>query len=165
MIGRIGTCDPITSAHERTLSADNACSQPITSVWQTNFEMERFPLIYWWGNPGNLLKSSARKHQEVNVFCFVFRFLFFFRRCFRSERKYLKDNKDNKLLLASAICTDSCPWFASQNRQYPWTTVHAYFLAQSSLLFIYMGSIWPWPILSHIWVWYGSCPYWNHIWV
>ena len=31
-------------------SADNARSQPITPVWWTNFKMERFSSIYWWGN-------------------------------------------------------------------------------------------------------------------
>ena len=42
MIGGIVTRDPITSAREQTLSVNNARSQPITPVWQTNFKMERF---------------------------------------------------------------------------------------------------------------------------
>ena len=45
MIGGIVTRDPITSARERTLSADNARSQPITPVRRRNFEMERFSSI------------------------------------------------------------------------------------------------------------------------
>ena len=39
------TRDPITSARERTLSADNVRSQPITPAWRTNVEMERFSSI------------------------------------------------------------------------------------------------------------------------
>ena len=97
---------------------------------------------------GNLLRKQCQKAPRSRGV--LFRVLFHC--CFRCERKYLKDNKDNKLLLASEICTNSCPWtlsvprssqlpeselFASLNRQYPQTTVCAYFLAQSSLLFIY----------------------------
>ena len=39
----------------------------------------------------------------------------------RCERKYLKDNKDNELLLASEICMNSCPWTLSvpQSPQLP----------------------------------------------
>ena len=128
MIGGIVTRDPITSAHERTLSADNARSQPITPVWRTNFEMDRFFSICWWGNLGKLLRKQCQTSTKKST-CFVL----FSRRCFRCERKYLKDNKGNKLLLASEICAHSCPWTLSVPR----TTIRAYFLAQSSLLFIY----------------------------
>ena len=101
------------------------------------------------------LVEKAVPESTKNSTCFVSCFVLF-RGCFRCERKYLKDNKENKLLLASEICTNSCPWtlsvprssqlpssfalgqlFASRSRQYPRTTIRAYFLAQSSLLFIY----------------------------
>ena len=115
VIGGIVTRDPITSAHERTLSADNARSQPITPVWRTNFEMDRFSLIYWRGNLGKLLRkqcqtSTKKRRVLLRVLCCFVPLLI------RCERKYLKDNKGNKLLLASEICTNSCPWTLSVPR-------------------------------------------------
>ena len=65
----------------RVITAANARSQPITPVWRTNFEMERFSSVYWWGNPGNLLKKQYQKAPRSRrvllrvLFCFVSRLL------------------------------------------------------------------------------------------
>ena len=107
------TWDPITSARERTLSADNAHSQPMTPVWRTNFEMERFSSIYWWGNLETCWESSAIKHQRVDVFCFVLFRATAFAVVIKDDDE---DHKDNKLLLASEICTNNCPWTLSLPR-------------------------------------------------
>ena len=64
---------------------------------------------------GNLLKKPCQKTPRS---WHVLLRVLFPRHCFCCERKYLKDDKDNKLLLALKICTDSCPWTLSV----PWSS-------------------------------------------
>ena len=58
-------------------------------------------------------ESNAKKHREVDTFCFVFCFVF---APLLSLWEEMNDDKDTKLLLASEICTDSCPWTVSVPR-------------------------------------------------
>ena len=73
MIGGIVTRDPITSARERTLSADNTRSQLISPVRRTNFEMERFSSISSEGIRKLVQKAVPESTKKSTCFasCFV----------------------------------------------------------------------------------------------
>ena len=99
---------------------------------------------------GNLLRKQCQKAPRS--------FVLFLHCCSRCDRKYLKDSKNNKLLLASEICTNSCPWTLSvpQSSQLPSSncsllrtdnilgqlSVHNYFLTQSSSIVIVNKLVW-----------------------
>ena len=71
---------------------------------------------------GNLLRKQCQKALRSRR---VLLRVLFLRRCFRCERRYLKDDKDNKLLSASEICTDSCSW--------TWSVLEAHSCPRASL--------------------------------
>ena len=108
MIGGIVTRDPVRSGRYQPIMPAHSQSPPSgeqTSKWSVflQFLDEEIRKLV-----GIVVPESTKKST-----CFASCFVLFSRRCFRCERKYLKDNKDNKLLLAPEICTDSCPWILS----------------------------------------------------
>ena len=77
---------------------------PHTMLLQGGQKRSSVPLLLT-----RIVAPRSRRVLLRVLFCFVPLLI-------RCERKYLKDNKDNKLLLASEICTNSCPWTLSVPR-------------------------------------------------